>query len=225
MRGTQLSQVIKSERGNDPHRRPPGTRGHHNSSDRKIKANSSQTGGDSNTNLTERATCPNLWLPPRTVPQRLGARPATPVGEPTLLRGRLPSTPPKTHVHRPAQLHCRWPDPAGRRVLRVLPPDPQDHRPPALGHAEHGLTPRATRSQPTGLPCFHSLKSFINGDKTDEGQASRATLITHRMLKKNHSFDSSAKKNLANLQQNCQVIKARQFTHELKLLIKIPSLN
>lgn len=182
-------------------------------------------------NPTERATCPSPRPPPPR--QRLDTRPCR--GDPSPVGGVPP----------PAQESGPWASSGegpgrGPQLAAVPPVQPSTlpsswepklhtaHRAPGsrTRGAEQPDSGAATRSRAVGSPCLHSLKSFANGDETDWGQTSWATLITHKdVKKKNHSFDSSAKKNLANLQQNCQVIKARHFTHELKLLIKIPSLN
>ena len=229
--GRGALRVIKSGRGTKDHTRPPKPRDHLNSNDRKIKPNSPQTGGDSNMNPTERATCPSPRPPPPR--QRLDTRPCR--GDPSPVGGVPP----------PAQESGPWASSGegpgrGPQLAAVPPVQPSTlpsswepklhtaHRAPGsrTRGAEQPDSGAATRSRAVGSPCLHSLKSFANGDETDWGQTSWATLITHKdVKKKNHSFDSSAKKNLANLQQNCQVIKARHFIHDLKLLIKIPSLN
>lgn len=129
-------------------------------------------------------------------------------GAPTGPCGRWPSAAPQG---RPCQASEASPGPAGASplpgVLAVLCPQRRPTCSPAHLASARGAREPRTETKLTRVR-----------------RAGRHSLHT-RTLKKNHSFDSSAKKNLANLQQNCQVIKARHFTHELKLLIKIPSLN
>lgn len=129
-------------------------------------------------------------------------------GAPTGPCGRWPSAAPQG---RPCQASEASPGPAGASplpgVLAVLRPQRRPTCSPAHLASARGAREPRTETKLTRVR-----------------RAGRHSLHT-RTLKKNHSFDSSAKKNLANLQQNCQVIKARHFTHELKLLIKIPSLN
>lgn len=59
---------------------------------------------------------------------------------------------------------------------------------PHSAKQKRGLTLQAAPGDPRGLPCFHSLKSFVNQDKIHEGQASWATLTAYKDVKKKSQF-------------------------------------
>lgn len=133
--------------------------------------------------------------------------PVTTLGE---LRGGPPGTAPSR------------PRPGPRAPLgRALPCLPGPATPAASGKRPPTRCASGGSPQLTSSPRFKDLCKLRQNRR---GSGRLATLTAHEDAKE-ITVLIVLQKNFANLQQNCQVIKARHFTHELKLLIKIPSLN